>query len=100
MAYYNDPSMSFMTELFDRNTIRYITFPFDEDVYTKYLEGVINCSISTKGYSKNFVQNFNELVNMIYPVSSSRSMYGSARVENNGFSASMNSALEQMKNKY
>ena len=25
MAYYNDPAMSFMTELFDKTTIRYIT---------------------------------------------------------------------------
>ena len=43
MAYYNDPAMSFMTELFDKNTIRYITVPFNEEVYTRYLENVINC---------------------------------------------------------
>ena len=46
MAFYNDPSMSFMTELFDRNTVRYVTIPFDQDVYTKYLEGVIECNVT------------------------------------------------------
>ena len=61
MAYYNDPAMSFMTELFDKTTVRYITIPFDEDVYAKYLEGVINCEISIKGYPKNIVQILQEL---------------------------------------
>ena len=32
MAYYNDPAMSFMTELFDKNTVRYIAVPFNEEV--------------------------------------------------------------------
>jgi len=75
MAYYNDPAMSFMTELFDKNTIRYITVPFNEEVYTKYLENVINCEVSVKGYPKNIVQILNELANMVYPLISGKSTY-------------------------
>ncbi len=68
MAFYNDPSMSFMTELFDRDRIKYVTIPFEEETYIKYLEGIINCEISLKGYSKIFMQTLRELGNMIYPI--------------------------------
>ena len=112
MAYYNDPAMSFMTELFDKATVRYITIPFDEDVYTKYLEGVINCEISIKGYPKNIVQIFQELSNIVYPVVSGKATYGSTKgsakkstyvppqIQSNGFTPSMNSTLDQMKKRY
>ena len=110
MAYYNDPAMSFMTELFDKNTIRYITVPFNEEVYTTYLENVINCEVSTKGYPKNIIQILNELANMVYPLvsgkstsgkpTSGKSTYVPPRVESNGFTPSMNSTLNQMKNRY
>ena len=100
MAYYNDPAMSFMTELFNKNTIRYITVPFNEEVYTKYLENVINCEVSTKGYPKNIIQILNELSNMVYPLVSGKSTYVPPRVETNGFTPSMNSTLNQMKNRY
>ena len=112
MAYYNDPAMSFMTELFDKATVRYITIPFDEDVYAKYLEGVINCEISIKGYPKNIVQIFQELSNIVYPVISGKATYGSTKgsakkstyvppqIQSNGFTPSMNSTLDQMKKRY
>ncbi len=100
MAYYNDPAMSFMTELFDKNTIRYITVPFNDEVYTRYLENIINCEVSIKGYPKNMVQILNELSNMVYPLVSAKSTYVPPRVETNGFTPSMNSTLNQMKNKY
>lgn len=100
MAYYNDPAMSFMTELFDKNTIRYITVPFNEEVYAKYLENIINCEISIKGYPKNIVQILNELSNMVYPLVSGKSTYVPPKVETNGFTPSMNSTLNQMKNRY
>ena len=100
MAYYNDPAMSFMTELFDKNTIRYIAIPFNEEVYSKYLENVINCEITVKGYPKNIIQIFNELSNMVYPLVSGKSTYVPPRVETNGFTPSMNSTLNQMKNRY
>ena len=100
MAYYNDPAMSFMTELFDKNTIRYIAIPFNEEVYAKYLENIINCEISIKGYPKNIVQILNELSNMVYPLVSGKSTYVPPKVEKNGFTPSMNSTLDQMKNRY
>ena len=101
MAYYNDPAMSFMTELFDKNTIRYITIPFNEEVYTKYLENIIECEVSTKGYPKNIIQILNELANMVYPVVSGKSTYVPPTVDRNSvFSPSMNSTLNQMKNRY
>ena len=100
MAYYNDPAMSFMTELFNKNAIRYITVPFNEEVYTIYLENIINCEVSTKGYPKNIVQILNELANMVYPLVSGKSTYTPPKVETNGFTPSMNSTLDQMKKRY
>ena len=101
MAYYNDPAMSFMTELFDKNTVRYIAVPFNEEVYTIYLENIIECEVSTKGYPKNILQILNELANMVYPVVSGKSTYVPPTVERNSvFSPSMNSTLNQMKNRY
>ena len=99
MAYYNDPAMSVMAELFDKNTIKYITVPFNEDVYAKYMESVIQCNISIKGYPKNIIQILNSLANMVYPISR-KSTYEPPKVEQNGFTASMNSTLDQMKSRY
>ena len=105
MAFYNDPAMSFMTELFDRNLIKHISIPFEEDIYTKYLEGIINCEITLKGYSKNFMQILKELANMVYPLISGRgTSYRPPMVNtnqtNNTFSPSMNNTLDQMKRKF
>ena len=106
MAFYNDPSMSFMTELFDRSLIKYITIPFEEEIYTKYLEGIINCDINLKGYSKTFMQVLRAIGNMIYPLVSGKGTYRPPTVgENNQsqmgtFSPSMNETLNQMKRKF
>ena len=101
MAYYNDPAMSFMTELFDRNLMRYVSIPFDEEVYTKYLENIIECNISLKGYSKEFMQTLKELSNMVYPLTNTyRPPTAGGYSANNKFTPSMNSTLNQMKNNY
>ena len=105
MAYYNDPAMSYMTELFDRTLIKYIAIPFEEEVYTKYLESIINCDVNLKGYTKTFMQVLKELGNMIYPLVSGKSTYRppSANVNSRmagGFSPSINNTLDQMKRKY
>lgn len=68
MSFYNDPSMSFMTELFNRENIRYAVIPFEMQTYSKYLEGLINCSITTSGYSKDFINALRKLANMVYPL--------------------------------
>ena len=105
MAFYNDPAMSFMTELFDRTLIKYITIPFEEEIYVKYLEGIINCDINLKGYSKSFMQVLKSLGNMIYPLVSGQGTYRPPTVggENNQssvFSPSMNDTLNQMKRNF
>ena len=105
MAFYNDPAMSFMTELFDRNLIKYITISFEEEIYVKYLEGIINCDINLKGYSKTFMQVLKALGNMIYPLVSGQGTYKPPTVaENNSgmgtFSPSMNDTLNQMKRNF
>ena len=104
MAFYNDPAMSYMTELFDRSLIKYITIPFEEEIYIKYLEGIINCDISLKGYSKTFMQVLKSLGNMIYPLVSGKGAYRPPTVGENPqssvFSPSMNDTLNQMKRNY
>ena len=102
MAFYNDPSMSFMTELFDRNLIRYVSIPFEEETYIKYLENVIECNISLKGYSKGFMQTLRELGNMVYQVNNMEYRPPTAKGYSNGntFSPNINSTLNQMKNNY
>ena len=68
MAYYNDPSMSFMTELFDRTRIKYTTIPFEVQNYSAYLEALVNCDITLKQYTKLFNAKLKELANMVYPL--------------------------------
>ena len=99
MAYYNDPAMSFMTELFDRNTVKYFTIPFEEDIYTKYLEGLINCDISLKGYSKTFMQILKQIGSNVYPLISGKASYQQPQ-SGYGFSPNMNNTLDQMKKNY
>ena len=101
MAFYNDPSMSYMTELFDMNTVEHVSIPFDPEIYVEYLQNIIECEVSLKRYSKTFLQVLNQLANMIYP-NSSNGMYRppSVEVNNNSFSPTMNNTLEEMKNKY
>lgn len=105
MAFYNDPAMSFMTELFDRDRIKYVSIPFEEETYIRYLEGVIECEISLKGYSKTFVQTLRELGNMVYPIVTSAPRnsrnYQPPSAHTNGggnFSSNMNDTLNRMKN--
>ena len=101
MAYYNDPAMSFMTELFDRNMMKYITIPFETETYVKYLENIIECNISLKGYSKFFVQALKQLSNTVYPLSDTyKGQTYRGRNVNNTFSPNINNTLNQMKNNY
>ena len=44
-----------MTELFNKDKIRACSIPFDENVYSKYLEGIVNCQISINGYNKKML---------------------------------------------
>ena len=104
MSSYNDPGMSFMTELFNKDKIKACTIPFDQSVYSQYLEIMATCKISMSGYSKNknFMNSLQILGNMIYPLNSKQT-YGKQMNDygkNNNFSPEMNNTLNQMKNKY
>jgi len=68
MSNYNDPAMSFMTELFNRETVKYCTIPFEVQNYSRYLDGLVNCSISLKGYTKSLVNSLKKLAEMVYPL--------------------------------
>ncbi|NLC88010.1 MAG: CpsD/CapB family tyrosine-protein kinase [Clostridiaceae bacterium] len=108
MAFYNDPAMSFMTELFNRETIPYCSIPFDGQVYSKYLEGLINCNITINGYPKEFVTLLRKLANMVYPLIGNTINYNKSKYNNpkynkystNTFSNEMNSTLDKMKRNY
>ncbi len=107
MSKYNNPEMTCMTDLFERETIKYFTIPFDMQTYSKYLERLVDCQVSLNGYSKELLQALRELCNNVYPVLNSKAghnnkTYGNYDIKQKkeNFSSSMNSTLEQMKRKY
>ena len=102
MAFYNDPSMSYMTELFDRTLIKYVSIPFEVETYIKYLEGVILCTISLKGYSKGFLQSLKELGSMVYRPNTGAYTPPTAKgyATRNTFTPNIDSTLNQMRNNY
>lgn len=108
MSNYNDPEMSFMVELFNRNTVKVSAqIPFDEDVYAKYLENLIECEIKINGYPKEFKQKLNLLAEDIYPLMSRQNSNKKNRKEINNnrqytssFSTGMNNTLENMRKRY
>ena len=105
LSFYNDPSMSFMRELFNRETAKYCIIPFEIATYSKYLEGLVNCKISLNGYSKEFMQALRTLENMVYPLmeptfSSNRGARSSNSYERTRFSNEMNDTLNQMKKNF
>ena len=107
MSRYNNPEMSMMTELFDRNSIYPIEIPFDMDVYAKYLEGLAECNISTNKYPKDFQNLLNKLSNVIYPLlpgkkskEKPKNGYQYSNGYSSGFSNNVNNTLNDMRKKY
>ena len=82
MSFYNEPAMTFMTELFDKEKVKYCTIPFEIENYARYLEELVDCNISINSYSKTFIANLKALANMVYPLIS-RQNYGSNEISNN-----------------
>ncbi len=76
MAYYNEPAMTFMTELFNKDKVKYCTIPFEPENYERYLETLVDCEVSIKGYTKVFLANLKALSNMVYPLLN-KTNYGS-----------------------
>ena len=106
MANYNNPEMSVMTELFDRNLVVPIEIPFDVNVYARYLEGLADCDISTNKYPKEFQAILKKLASVIYPLLPGKAGHrekpkkGYQYQTTNGFSNSVNNTLNNMKRKY
>ncbi len=107
MAYYNSPSMSFMTELFNKDMIKFCEIPLDTNTYISYLEAMVSCEISLNRYSKLFMIKLKELAAMVYPLLNKKPYQPREirqnQTQKNYFSSSMNSTLEQMnkmKNRY
>ena len=103
MSSYNDPSMSYMTELFDKDNIQYCSIPFDQEAYSKYLDGLVNCEISTKGYPKNFLASMDKLASMVYPLLANdrpANKFNSYNERTSNFSININETLNKMKNRY
>ena len=103
MSFYNDPAMSFMTELFNKDMVKYCVIPFDEKAYAKYLEAIVDCRVSYNSYPSNFINKLKTLGDMVYPLTSKQA-YGKQTntysKPNNSFSNSMNNTLNKMRKKY
>lgn len=101
MSCYNSPNMTYMTELFNKDNIRYCEIPFETQNYVKYLDSLVNCSISLNGYTKQFIMAIKELANMVYPLLGKQAYptsYGNK--ERDPFSSQVNDTLNKMRKKY
>ena len=100
IAFYNDPTMSYMTELFDKDKIPYCIIPFEVQNYVKYLNSLVECSVTLNGYTKEFMQSLKELVSMIYPLLNRQTYSPRGEKYKDAFSNETNDTLNKMKRKY
>ena len=101
ISIYNDASMTVRRELFNRKTVPYITIPFDEKSYFRYLDGLVICDVSLKGYTKEFLQSLKDLAGMVYKVGKKSEKYMPPSAKSNAaFSPRVNNTLNQMKQNY
>ena len=103
ISVYNDAGLTVRKELFNRKTVKRIMIPFDLKSYLRYLDGMVTCDVSLKGYNKEFLQSLKNLASMVYPVVKKQAKYMPPSVKNNNnnsFSPKMNNTLNQMKQNY
>jgi len=100
MSCYNSPSMTYMTELFNKDNIPYCEIPFEVQNYVKYLDSLVNCSISLNGYTKQFIASLKQLANMVYPLVNKQSNFQRNDNKRDPFSSQTNSTLNKMKKRY
>ena len=82
-----------------------INFKFDFKSYLRYLDGLVICNISLKGYDKEFLQILKKLASMVYPIGETKKTgkYMPPSVKNNNssnFSPRIDNTLNQMKQNY
>lgn len=109
MSCYNNPEMSYMRELFDKDKIQVITIPFDEETLGKYLSGIVDCFVSTSGYSKQFLGELKKLGDHVYPLVTNRfrpdytkrNKFADSNSESSssGFTGSLGSKFSKMKDR-
>lgn len=97
---YNDPSMTYMKNLFDPERIAYCEVPLEIPNYIKYLDSMINCSISLNGYTKPLMMALKQLTGMVYPLINRQTYSPRGNQYKDNFSSNINSTLNKMKNKY
>lgn len=97
---YNDPSMTYMKNLFDSERIAYCEVPLEIPNYIKYLDSMINCSISLNGYTKPLMMALKQLTGMVYPLINRQTYSPRGNQYKDNFSSNINSTLNKMKNKY
>ena len=68
MSVYNSPDTTYQLDLFNRDKIGYLTIPFEEKNYSKYLDELAECKLTIRGYSKNLINSFNKLAKFVYPI--------------------------------
>ena len=108
MSKYNNADLSLMKELFNAKTVKVAaTIPFDEDVYIKYLENMIDCEISLNGYPKEMKAKLSGLAEVVYPLLPNNDTNKKNKKKgynynqySNSFSAGMNDTLNNMRKKY
>ena len=104
MSIYNDAGMTVRKELFDRRNVPSIVIPFNLKSYLRYLDGLVTCDISLKGYDKEFINYLKNLASMVYKGQETKKMgkYMPPSVKNNnsGFSPRINNTLNQMRKNY
>ncbi|MBE5819944.1 MAG: hypothetical protein E7310_03935 [Clostridiales bacterium] len=97
---YNSPDMTLMDELFNKDTINYCTVPFEMQNYSKYLEGLVECSLSLNGYTKQLISALRGLADMVYPLGGRTTYTPRTSGYNNNFSSEVNTTLDRMKKNY
>lgn len=105
---YNDPATTYQNSLFNKDTIRYTTIPFEEQTYAKYLERLVDCEVTLNGYSRNFLMALEKLGNMVYPLIANNNAaprnyndYSKKqKPTNTQFNSNMNDTLNRMRKNF
>ena len=97
IAFYNDPGMSYMTELFNKDTVPYCIVPFETQNYIKYLDSLATCSITLNGYTKTLIKALKDLANIAYPLINKQQYYPRGDRYQDNFTDNMNNTLNKMK---
>jgi len=107
IAVYKDPGMAYTVDLFNRNSVKVFSLPFDVDAYSKYLTSLVECNMSLTGYSKSLLTGLKEIATFIYPLLSTnnKKKHGYTppsydKYATTSFNNNVGDTLNQMKNRY